>query len=50
MFVCVSYDFVAFFSLQKLTDRSFVMGTQSLLAGRNGIIKLDFQELDSLKV
>ena len=48
--VCISYDFIAIFPLQVLTASSFVMGTQSLLAGRYGIAKLYFQELDSLKV
>jgi len=28
----------------------FVTGTQILLAGRKGIVKLDFQELDALNV
>jgi len=49
-YVCISDDFVAIISLQALTDWSFVMGTQSLLAGRNRIVKLLFQELDYLKV
>ena len=47
---CSSYDFVAPFSLKTSTDRYFDMGTQSLVAGRNGILKLDFQKFDSLKV
>ena len=48
--VCILYDFVAIFSVQALTDRSFLMRTYCLLAVRNGIVKLDFQELDYLKV
>jgi len=47
---CSSYDFVAPFSLETSTDRTFDMGTQSLVAGRNGILELDFQKNDPLKV
>jgi len=52
VYIClpISYDFVAIFSLQALTDSSYVTGMQSLLAGRNGTVKLHFQELDSLKM
>ena len=49
MYVCISYDCIAIISRQALTDWS-LSWERSLLAGRNGIVKLDFQELDAIKV
>jgi len=51
VFVFISYDctYSDYFPT-GITRLLFVTGTQILLAGRNGIFKLDFQERNALNV
>jgi hypothetical protein len=50
IYVCVSCDLISIIFRNSINRMVFVMETQSLLEGKNGIIKFDLLELHALKV